>query len=642
MGWPLKCLGAEAIIQAGYNVRDELREAIQRFSGEVPKIPVFTHLGWVQHDGKWSYLHAGGAIGADLRPVVTTETENRPSSNSSPATGLDASGPKTPILEKKIQQRPIRVRVSPLFRNYRLPKPWTGKKMLAAVQATLQFLDLGPDRVTMPLFAAPFRAVLDLTNFSLFLYGPTGTFKSELVRLVAQFFGPDISIEDLRGWNSTANALAYLAFLAKNVVFPVDDFIPSGTRADILHAHKQVDDLLRSQANRAGRHRSRGDGTLREGKPPRGLILSTGELLPTGQSLNSRLLAIRIEEGDIYDPHDPRKIECINRNQLWAGMGCYARTMALFIEWLAPKYEEERKSMHEHKQEFREVFQNDRIHPRLADLAADLSAGLDTFLYFAGEIGGIGQAEHDSIRERFHEAMWELLKEQRDQLLSEDPTTRYLELLASALHCGRAHLKLLQSDEGSDPMVGSPTLWGYAEKLVPVPKPSGSIQNDHGEGCEEAEDEEVHYKSIMVPRGRQIGWKDYDNLYIDPEASLALVNTFARELAAPEIPFSKKTLGKRLMDRGLILNHGKDRNTLKCNIEGVRCEVFNLRTHEFVDLHMPEEDYIDAVEKELKDRQMEFAGRQAARERVVEERRQKIHEREQQAFIKLLNLKPVK
>jgi len=636
MGWPLRYLGADAIVTSGFNVRDDFREAIQRFSDAVPRTIVFTNLGWVRIGDNWGFLHAGGVIGTDLQPTVDEDQEDRPHRNSGAARALSTAGPNTPILEQATPTPHIRVKVPPLFKNFRLPEPWTGQRAIAAVRATLRFLDLGPDRIVMPLFAAPFRAVVDETNFSLFVHGPTGCFKSELTRLVTQFFGPEISIEDLRGWNSTANALASLAFLAKNVVFPVDDFIPCGTRGEILHANKQVDDLLRSQANRSARHRSRGDGTLREGKPPRGLILSTGEMLPAGQSLNARLLAIGIEEGDVFDLHDPDKIARINAAQLSAKTGCYAQTMAQFIQWLAPTYEINRAVMHQQKADFREVFQENGVHPRSVDIAADLAAGLDQFLDFAHEIGAVDETQHASLWERFHVAMWDLLREQRDQVVSEDPVTRYLELLTSALHCGRAHLKLLRPDEDQSHVAGSPTLWGYNEKTIPVPRPAGLTDSDH----DESEEEQLTNRTILVPRGRQVGWKDYDNLYIDPDASLAVVNLFARELAVPEIPFPKKTLGKRLMDRGLIRNHGKDRNTLKCNVEGVRREVFNLRTYELVDLHMPEVDYVEVIQEELIERQAEFSGRRIARERVLEERRKRMHERQQKDFIKLLNLCP--
>ena len=49
--------------------------------------------------------------------------------------------------------------------------------------------------------------------------------------------------------------------------------------------HREADRLVRAQGNRSGRQRMRQDSTLRPAKPPRGLLLSTGEDVPRGHSL---------------------------------------------------------------------------------------------------------------------------------------------------------------------------------------------------------------------------------------------------------------------------------------------------------------------------------------------------------------------
>ena len=61
--------------------------------------------------------------------------------------------------------------------------------------------------------------------------------------------------------------------------------------------HKEADRLFRGQGNHAGRQRMRADGSLRPAKPPRGLILSTGEDVPRGQSLRARLLVLEVSPG---------------------------------------------------------------------------------------------------------------------------------------------------------------------------------------------------------------------------------------------------------------------------------------------------------------------------------------------------------
>ncbi|KKM03028.1 hypothetical protein LCGC14_1778580, partial [marine sediment metagenome] len=102
---------------------------------------------------------------------------------------------------------------------------------------------------------------------------------------------------------------------------------------------------------------------------------------------------------------------------------------------------------------------------------------------------------------------------------------------------------------------------------------------DRDEDSEDADSEDGYEeRTYLVPRGKQIGWKLYDSVFFDPAASLALVNRYARDLGVNAIPFEKKTLGKRLSEKGLLQSSDKGRNTLKRRIEGARCEVFHLRT----------------------------------------------------------------
>src|SRR5262249_34850875 len=169
-----------------------------------------------------------------------------------------------------------------------------------AVRASLGLLRLGPDRIVLPVLAAVYRAALGDSDFGLHLSGPTGCFKSELAALAQQHYGAGMDARNLpANWASTGNALEGLAFTAKDALLVVDDFAPQGSSADVQRYHREADRLLRGQGNRAGRQRMRADGSLRPEKPPRGLVLSTGEDVPRGQSLRARLLTLEVSPGDL-------------------------------------------------------------------------------------------------------------------------------------------------------------------------------------------------------------------------------------------------------------------------------------------------------------------------------------------------------
>ena len=183
---------------------------------------VYTHLGWRKLGTGWCYLHAGGAIGAQgAVPEVT-------------------------------------VRPGEALALYHLPTPLEGEAAHATIRASLCVLDVAPDAVTIPGYAAVWRAVLGNVDFGEHFAGPTGQGKTELAALLQQHWGAGMDARHLpAAWSSTGNALEGEAFLAKDAVMVVDDFCPGGAKTDIARQHREADRLLRAQGNRSGRQRMR-------------------------------------------------------------------------------------------------------------------------------------------------------------------------------------------------------------------------------------------------------------------------------------------------------------------------------------------------------------------------------------------------
>ncbi len=114
-----------------------------------------------------------------------------------------------------------------------------------AVNASLDFLSVGPRRVTAPLWAAMYAAPLTIfrsLNAVINVYGTTQSGKSTLAHLALTHFGADfIQGRDFHApmdWTSTVTAIEGAMFTAKDIAIIIDDFAPqfaSLTEARDMH-----------------------------------------------------------------------------------------------------------------------------------------------------------------------------------------------------------------------------------------------------------------------------------------------------------------------------------------------------------------------------------------------------------------------
>jgi Domain of unknown function (DUF3854)/Domain of unknown function (DUF927) len=220
MSWATEHLGAEAMMYPGMMLRDHARAAVQLLSQGITERRVFKHTGWRQNrDGAWFYFHGGGVLGA--KGLV-------PDMDVALADGLQ---------------------------HFVLPEPPAKAILVKAIKASLAMLDLAPDRITVPVWTAIWRAVLGGSDFSTHLSGPTGTRKTATAALAQQHFGAGFDARNLpASWSSTGNSLEGQAFAMKDALLVVDDFSPGGSQTDVARMHREADRVLRAQGNLSGSH----------------------------------------------------------------------------------------------------------------------------------------------------------------------------------------------------------------------------------------------------------------------------------------------------------------------------------------------------------------------------------------------------
>jgi hypothetical protein len=513
MEWVIPKWGTRPVVAAGASTRDHLRCAMQMLSGDVPRRMIYGHLGWRKIGEQWAYLHAGGAIGAN-----------------GTVAGVEVSLPDT-------------------LARYVLPVPPSGEELREAVRASLDLLSFGPPRLVIPLLSAVYRTVLSGADFAIHLAGQSGVFKSEIASLMQQHYGAGMDSRHLPGsWSSTANSLESIAFACKDALLVIDDFAPSGSPNDMARLHREAERLLRAQGNTSGRQRMRSDGTLRPARPPRGLILSTGEDVPRGQSIRARLLNLEASKGD-FGPPPPAPNPVLSKCQQDAANGLYAASMAGFIVWLARQYDAVRDRLASERSELRDRASGEGQHARTPGIIADLALGLRYFLNFAEASGAIDATRRHEFWERGWSALCEAGSSQAGHIESAEPTGHFLRLLNAALASGRAHIA---ATDGGRPE--TPSAWGWRRE-------------GNRDGSE------------WSPQGRRVGWLDGEQLYLEPDAAYATAQSLASE-QGESLTVSAPTLRRRLKERGLLAGTDTKRETLTLRrvLQGASRNVLHLNS----------------------------------------------------------------
>lgn len=513
MNWPMARLGTGAIVNPVRGSERHVRAAIQSLSAAtVVRRVEYAHTGWREESDIHSYLHVGGAIGAEGEVQGT------------------------------------RVVLGGTLAHFRLPAPPTGEALVTAVRTSLSFIDIAPARLTIPLYAALWRALVRACDLLINLVGGTGIYKSELAALIQQHTGAGFDARNLpASFTSTANHLAELAFVLKDAPFVIDDFVPTGGAGDMARQHAKVEMIGRQQGNGAGRGRCAPDGSLLAGHASRSLPFLTGEELPRGHSLRARSVILKGKPGDV-------NLERLGAAQEAARAGVLAGATSGFLRWLASRRATVLAAWRSTVAELRRTFVRPGCHPRTPSNLAELKAGLDLFLSFAHACGAVTETESAALTARGTAGLVEAGVAQDEALGTADPVDRFRGLLTSLLSAGRGHL----TDLGG----GAP---GGVESLVGW-QPAGSLES-------EEDGPATHWRAC----GDRVGWMQDGALYLDGKAAHRAAQLFA-QAGGESLPLDEATLGERLDERGLLVGHDPGRTTRKVSLGGGRPRVWHLRT----------------------------------------------------------------
>lgn len=509
--WVLKAWGGRATVAAGSSLADKLREAIQRLSDDYPERIVYRHTGWRRIGGAWCFLHAGGAVTAE--------------------------GQRTDI-EVGLEER---------FGMYQLPDPEPLESCADSVRTVVDvFRAVTRPELTLPLLAAVVRAPLNEVmgvQDAVYGLGGTGIGKSVLFALAQAFFGPGFASRGVDpavfpgSWSSSENALESEASRAKDVVFTIDDWVVDAhSTRDVLF--RKASRVLRDAANNAGRATLNSDRTARRVYRSRALICTTAEDVPPGQSFRARATFLQIERGDIgIDRRNADRHRALHAAQQAAREGLFARVMATYLRWMAPRIDQLREAAPRRAVEIREGLALGASHARTPTAVASLLTGLSVFGEFCREAGAFSETEVQGLLNEARAAFAEVVKRQEPLLRAADPVERFGGLLLAVLQSGRAHLR----DIKTDGRPGDAAAYGWQARAVLV------------DGT-----------SVWDPQGPHIGWIDgpTGQFFLDPEATYASIVKLSGDQGSP-FPITAQRLWTALWERNLIVSRDYPHYTTK-------------------------------------------------------------------------------
>lgn len=139
---------------------------------------------------------------------------------------------------------------------------------------------------------------LKLPEFTVWMYGFTGTRKTTLAKLMLAHFG-DFQNGVPASFNDTYSSIEIRAHALKDTLILLDDFCPQQSYKETQNINTTAEKVIRAFGDRTSRGRS--TVTLENQKKfiPRGMMLITGETIVPGNSTVARLITLELKKDSI-------------------------------------------------------------------------------------------------------------------------------------------------------------------------------------------------------------------------------------------------------------------------------------------------------------------------------------------------------
>jgi DNA polymerase-1 len=269
--------------------------------------------------------------------------------------------------------------------------------------------------------------------------------------------------------------------------------------------------VLQSIGNRTGRERNNRANEAQASRPPRAMVLSTGEDLPNTRTAStlSRTLVVRVEEGDVNIHGDGGIVDVAQERPL------HQIAMRSYLAHVAGHYEKRVTQITNYALFWAQDYDDLRdaaqgAHARTAPSIALLIAAAESYLDYAAKLGAITVDHQKMVRHSVIEWMTSLAAKQVDysgERSGASPADRWITAISALLMSGRATLAA----------------------RMPIPGEDGA--------------------STAADMGLDgVGWVDERYIYLSPDISWNAVRTFYDR----EWPYNKNEVHRQLAERGII------------------------------------------------------------------------------------------
>lgn len=396
----------------------KVRDALRIVSGDaIVRTVRFRSTGWRRgDDGRWFFVHAGGAIderGARSAPVLL-------------------SGPLS---------------------RYDLPAPTVDPARLRQVflQESASMITRLPDRVGAPLLGHVWRSALGPNPWVMLLVGSPGSYKTSVASLAMHHWGElwdrRKPASSMSGNGDTLNALRIKLNSAKDALYWADDVAPT---KDWGGAQKALEEFARMVHNGEQRSRSTRDGlSILDGTAPRASAIVTSEVMPrAGSSGGARTypIPLRAEEIDLSVLVDYDRDESRHGRAL---------LMSSFLQWLAARLDDVRALVEQETREFAGQLRDGGESDRRAEAVGAVWGGWIAMTAFLVDVGALGEDERMEMLDLACVGLTGSVDAATDPDLPTTTGARVRELVVHALRTGVAYVDDVRSGDAPEfPLAG--------------------------------------------------------------------------------------------------------------------------------------------------------------------------------------------